>query len=499
MDNLNKSPYLAKFQTEIDKAINFMRIHNFSHPSISQACEFLQISPDELYPKSYREFNDNNTISECQKIRYNHFENRRKAKIKVVASYIAEKDLLHEHSNHVETSSSHSSQLDIFQHTACPPTNQKSRHSKTNEPELPLYVPISLEEVAKRKFDMAKHDVFRKLQVKENQKFIRQKSEEKIKQVTLKEVAKAQKIEMDKKIHDELRMTKIMKIEEKRKGILMKRHQEYEKYEKEALSNNQSFSKLDTFSASAVLSRSQIASRERGLSPVRRSVIIESRYNDDAVDEQLKKYTDKMENSTRLATRFQVEKAASSYMRSLSVNKVSEYRKSLQLQEMERLDQKLQKLHKNIEESLKRKSEIIEKEANKKVKNKQFWEEKLFEEQKKLDEYYKARENYLEHKDQKRQKAAKEAKDARAKRSAMLTEKNHLRKRDQEENIEKVNQKFEQFKQKIFGKHKEAEEYLRKLKAVDSQIPQIKVEAEMIFKMERENSSRDKSNVKTAA
>lgn len=79
--------------------------------------------------------------------------------------------------------------------------------------------------------------------MQENLKMIRDKSEEKIKIALNKEAQKYQKIENDKKLQEELRTIKINKIEEKRRGKLIKRNNELDRWEKEALANNQSFNR----------------------------------------------------------------------------------------------------------------------------------------------------------------------------------------------------------------------------------------------------------------
>lgn len=59
-----------------------------------------------------------------------------------------------------------------------------------------------------------------------------------------------------------------------------------------------------------------------------------------------------MENSSKIAHKFQLERAASGYMRSLSTNKVTESRKSLNVKEEMRIGKKLQKLKLDYEESI---------------------------------------------------------------------------------------------------------------------------------------------------
>lgn len=94
MELLSKSPYSVKLEIEVKRTIGFIKAHNYLHPAITWACEQLQITPDQLLPKSLHEFEDPNLIGECQQIRYKHYENKRKAKEKYVATYIAEKGLL---------------------------------------------------------------------------------------------------------------------------------------------------------------------------------------------------------------------------------------------------------------------------------------------------------------------------------------------------------------------------------------------------------------------
>jgi len=182
-----------KFEKTVEKAKNFMKKHNYEHPSILKVCSELKLSPEELKEKTPEEFREKCTSSEIQKLRFNHFEARRRGKVEIVAKTLA---------------------------NDCEPKKLSSTTPKPRKmPSL-----LSIDEITKLRIQNQKTKLKKYLKFQENLKNLKISEEQKKAQILKKEIQKFKKLELEKKHTEDQRLKKIMESNSKRQEKLDLKH-----------------------------------------------------------------------------------------------------------------------------------------------------------------------------------------------------------------------------------------------------------------------------------
>ncbi|CAG9330443.1 unnamed protein product [Blepharisma stoltei] len=446
-NSLNRSK--QEYAKKLEKVVAFMTKHNFSHPFITQACKFLNFLPEQLIKKSFDEMSDPKISKDIQILRYNHYEARRSAKVTMVAQYILENNLLS--SPHSKNNSS-IFQAGIFitpvRDSSTPSLSPKRKYYiRSVTPDIPLTVPISPGELNQKRLRFARNQSIRYKKVLDNKKKIKVSEEEKTKEYIKRFEQKEKSIEIERQLQSKERSLKISKLEEKRKAMLLKKYQQTMISENEALKMYHSFS-------------NDLKSKESfSTSPTRRLNLDEEYFDDKYDDEetltQLQRINKKLEESARKAQLSIMEKASSSYVRSLSAARAREARETLNSRMEEKRIVRILKLQENTEKSERiRKAKLAEETKRISELNKGIHIKRQEEQRKELESTLK-KEDVLNCNEAKREKARAEIKEATLKKTLLLAEKNILKKRDQEENLLRQSKKIDDFFMKVLNKYED--------------------------------------------
>ncbi|OMJ69654.1 hypothetical protein SteCoe_32569 [Stentor coeruleus] len=429
---------------EARKLVTMMASKNFFHPLVSYACSELGIPNDHVIPIKYTEIEDKNVSKELNDLRYHHIEARRKAKINLITTFLINQNLIL------------SSQKPSTAKTPSTPNpsrpNDKQNQSSPNSS-------YAQEVFTERKKLHYKNQIIHKLTVEENLKIIKKQEEEARK-------ATEQKIKQKEKREKILnRNTKNFEIRDKRiKERLEKKNRDIEEHELEAM-------KMD------YKSQAELKNHYQSYTPPHRHVeviYIQSEGIDDT-EAKLELITSRLNQSAQRAKKILLEKAWSGQIMSKNIYKVKTNREELEHKKEEDNMQKILKMQHDLQYSNRRRIELIN-EQKKISKSAVHAKRKLQEEEKIWME--KNRESEI--KDGKIMKIRKEIRESNELKSSFLNMKIALRKKDQEDNLKRIQIQQNKDKIKLIEKIKESENGNKGKEVID--FPQVKADAVKEFK-----------------
>ena len=425
--------FRIKQSSETEEALHYIVTKGINDKVVKRACKELGIDQDHLLPKPMTLFEEKNNNKETVKIRFLHYEARRRAQLLVVAEYLVENNIfVTDPFKRVKIERSQSSSS---------PRKLKSHSS--------VYIPLSPEKIFEKKMSIARKNMIKRLKVKENREKLRE-SEESLRQI------------MDQKLKTKLsKSEKREKPEKKRyfenhekriKDILMKKYRELDEHEEKAL-NSLEIRKEE----------SKIQSISKPVLPKKLLSVIFIKNEDDfnKIEHELLKINSKLSNSAERAKKALLSKVKSSNHSKL-MQKAKKLKESIDSKIEEEKTKKILRMNQSLIESTvktiqKRREENFFNENQKRAKSSKIFEEKRVEDKLKAQQEIIEKEKMLEMKEVQREKMRQEIKQNNDQKALMASREKFLRKKKQERNLKQINRELLLIKKNLIEKYKDSD------------------------------------------
>ena len=293
----------------------------YYNENVSEACKSLGIKQDQILPKQISDFEAKNISKDSASIRYNHYEARRRARLLVIAEYLVENKFFL-----VETN-----KRQIIHRSCSSSSPYKGKY------QLEPAISLSPKLISEKRLNITRYNILKRLKVEEKRKKIFEDQ-----QIARDEIDKKLKMKLAKSEKKEsIYRKQFFENKDKRiREILSKKYKDLDERESKAL-NMPEIKREESRSHYFYMSSS----------PKRYIKVIFKQDTDIDIESKLLKINSKLANSAERAKKVLMNKANSSIMTSMSVQKVKDLRQELDSKREEDIAKRLSRMHKSLIES----------------------------------------------------------------------------------------------------------------------------------------------------
>jgi hypothetical protein len=438
------------------KLYNLMNDTDCTHPAIVQCCLDIGIDPEELKAKDLTEFIDKGISHELSQVRWNHYEIKRKTKLETVINELISRRAANRQTPRLmETSIS----------------KEDSGYSISQNPQA--LTPVELWN--KRKdFEAARLQHIMKVQDKLEQ--LELDNEKKRIEASQKIQAKIEKAEKEKADLNRQKQNKLKERDTKIQKIREQKRRELEEFEKREV-------KKQLQRAKNITERSErrSMSMQNSKSNISRSLVMREEEDGEMIDEKLTRFNEKLNRSMERACRYTEEKASGGYLLYCKVNKLRLYKEQKEREDEENRVKLLIEIREDLTQKEKNRNQLLNDKLNQHSNKYTIKREKAEKERTKLKEEFKMRQTALIKREKQRNKFAKQIEEGKCQSLTLWSERQMLKKFDQESNLQKQNRYKERLRDKVLSKHKKTKMFLswmkqnKEKKQQESQIKEIEL------------------------
>lgn len=427
-----------------------------THPAIVQCCLDIGIDPEELKARDLTEFIDKGISHELSQVRWNHYEIKRKAKLETVINELINRRAANRQTPRLTDNSI-----------------SKENSGYSFSPNPPALTPVDLWNKRKN-FEATRLQHIMKVQDKLEQ--LELDNERKRIQASQKIQAKIEKAEKEKADLNKKKQNKLKERDNKIQKIREQKRRELEEFEKREV-------KKQLERAKNITERSdrRSMSMQNSKSNISRSVVMREEEDEEMIDEKLSRFHDKLNRSMERACRYTEEKASGGYLLYSKVNRLRSFKEQKERENEENRVKLMIEIRHDMNKKEKNRNQILNDKLNQHLNKYNTKKEKAEKERMKLEEEFKMRQTALVKRENQRNKFVKQIEEEKCQSLSLWSERQMLKKYDQESNLQKQNRYKERLRDKVLSKHKKTKIFLswmkqtKEKKQQESQIKEIEL------------------------